>query len=145
MGHRVLELLAFRDKQYKRETKLIGILQVRRCARGGLLVGGRGDRGGVSLGVEARLVGARGVCVGVTYPLHTTHTATQFVSSTVWKALFNKVADSLERSTENEDECAYRHGWIDGWMGRSTVDRSLGLNVSRADEEALSFYQYTQT
>jgi hypothetical protein len=29
VGHRVLELLAFRDKQYKRETKLIGILQVR--------------------------------------------------------------------------------------------------------------------
>lgn len=28
VGHRVLELLAFRDKQYKRETKLIGILQV---------------------------------------------------------------------------------------------------------------------
>lgn len=29
VGHRVLELLSFRDKQYKRETKLIGILQVR--------------------------------------------------------------------------------------------------------------------
>ena len=54
VGHRVLELLAFRERQYKRETKLIGVLQ--------------------------------------------------FVSSTVWKALFNKVADSLERSTENEDE-----------------------------------------
>ncbi|EWM24637.1 Transport protein particle (TRAPP) component [Nannochloropsis gaditana] len=54
VGHRVLELLAFREKQYRREIKLIGVLQ--------------------------------------------------FVSSTVWKALFNKVADSLERSTENEDE-----------------------------------------
>jgi len=54
VGHRVLELLAFRERQYRRETKLIGVLQ--------------------------------------------------FVSSTVWKALFNKVADSLERSTENEDE-----------------------------------------
>ena len=30
VGHRVLELLSLRDKQYKRETKLIGILQVRR-------------------------------------------------------------------------------------------------------------------
>lgn len=29
VGHRVLELLSFREKQYKRETKLIGILQVR--------------------------------------------------------------------------------------------------------------------
>ena len=38
-----------------------------------------------------------------TYTIYT-H-ITQFVSSTVWKALFNKVADSLERSTENEDEC----------------------------------------
>jgi hypothetical protein len=54
VGHRMLELLAFRERQYRRETKLIGVLQ--------------------------------------------------FVSSTVWKALFNKVADSLERSTENEDE-----------------------------------------
>jgi len=50
----MLELLALRERQYRRETKLIGVLQ--------------------------------------------------FVSSTVWKALFNKVADSLERSTENEDE-----------------------------------------
>ncbi len=37
-----------------------------------------------------------------------TTTRAQFVSSTVWRALFNKVADSLERSTENEDECAWR-------------------------------------
>lgn len=36
VGHRVLELLAFRDKQYKRETKLIGILQVRACVCGGV-------------------------------------------------------------------------------------------------------------
>jgi hypothetical protein len=50
VGHRLLELLAFRERQYRRESKLIGVLQ--------------------------------------------------FVSSTVWKALFNKVADSLERSTE---------------------------------------------
>lgn len=29
----------------------------------------------------------------------------QYLSSTVWKHLFNKVADNLERSNENEDEC----------------------------------------
>jgi hypothetical protein len=29
----------------------------------------------------------------------------QYIQMTVWKYLFNKVADSLERSTENEDEC----------------------------------------
>lgn len=28
-----------------------------------------------------------------------------FIHSTVWKALFGKQADSLEKSTENEDEC----------------------------------------
>mmetsp|Transcript_19077 Transcript_19077/g.62160 ORF Transcript_19077/g.62160 Transcript_19077/m.62160 type:complete len:160 (-) Transcript_19077:735-1214(-) len=33
--------------------------------------------------------------------------ALQFVSSHCWKALFGKVADSLERSTENENECAF--------------------------------------
>lgn len=29
----------------------------------------------------------------------------QYVSNVVWKYLFNKPADNLERSTENEDEC----------------------------------------
>jgi trafficking protein particle complex subunit 5 len=29
----------------------------------------------------------------------------QYLSSTVWKHLFHKVADNLERSNENEDEC----------------------------------------
>lgn len=28
-----------------------------------------------------------------------------FIHSVVWKALFGKQADSLEKSTENEDEC----------------------------------------
>jgi hypothetical protein len=27
------------------------------------------------------------------------------VSNNIWRQLFNKAADSLERSTENEDEC----------------------------------------
>lgn len=31
-----------------------------------------------------------------------------FIHSTVWKALFGKQADSLEKSTENEDECKER-------------------------------------
>lgn len=31
----------------------------------------------------------------------------QFVSSHCWQALFGKVADSLERSTENENECMF--------------------------------------
>ena len=30
----------------------------------------------------------------------------QFVSNVVWRHLFNKAADNLERSMENEDECA---------------------------------------
>lgn len=29
----------------------------------------------------------------------------QYICSNVWKYLFNKAADNLERSTENEDEC----------------------------------------
>ena len=28
-----------------------------------------------------------------------------FIHTTVWKALFGKQADSLEKSTENNDEC----------------------------------------
>ena len=31
----------------------------------------------------------------------------QFISNIVWKHLFGKVADNLERSVENEDECKY--------------------------------------
>jgi hypothetical protein len=29
----------------------------------------------------------------------------QFICNVVWRHMFNKVADNLERSTENEDEC----------------------------------------
>lgn len=29
----------------------------------------------------------------------------QFVSNVVWRHLFNKAADNLEKSMENEDEC----------------------------------------
>lgn len=54
VGLRVLDLVTFREKLTKRETRVIGALQ--------------------------------------------------FVSSTCWKALFGKVADSLERSTEVDSE-----------------------------------------
>lgn len=33
-----------------------------------------------------------------------------FLNTTVWKALFGKQADSLERSTDNEDECKHTDG-----------------------------------
>ena len=29
----------------------------------------------------------------------------QFISTNVWKALFGKVADTLEKSNDNDDEC----------------------------------------
>jgi trafficking protein particle complex subunit 5 len=54
VGLRVLELLAYRNRDYKRETRLMGVLQ--------------------------------------------------FVSTQVWKALFGKAADSLERSIDHADE-----------------------------------------
>jgi Transport protein particle (TRAPP) component len=54
VGLRVLELLAYRSREYKRETKLMNILQ--------------------------------------------------FVSTVVWKSLFSKPADSLERSIDHADE-----------------------------------------
>eukprot|EP01118_Nematostelium_gracile_P000376 TRINITY_DN103_c0_g1_i2.p2 TRINITY_DN103_c0_g1~~TRINITY_DN103_c0_g1_i2.p2 ORF type:complete len:144 (+),score=32.36 TRINITY_DN103_c0_g1_i2:79-510(+) len=55
VGVRLLELITFREKNNKRETKLVGILQ--------------------------------------------------FISYTVWKVLFGKQADSLEKSNEQDDEC----------------------------------------
>jgi hypothetical protein len=54
VGLRVLELLAVRSKEYRRETKLMNLLQ--------------------------------------------------FISTTVWKNLFGKPADSLERSIDHADE-----------------------------------------
>lgn len=54
VGLRVLELLAYRSREYKRETRLMNLLQ--------------------------------------------------FVSTTVWKSLFGKAADSLERSIDHADE-----------------------------------------
>ena len=54
VGLRILELLAYRSREFKRETKLMSILQ--------------------------------------------------FVSTTVWKSLFGKPADSLERSIDHSDE-----------------------------------------
>lgn len=54
VGLRVLELLAYRNRDYRRETKLMNVLQ--------------------------------------------------FISTNVWKALFSKAADSLERSIDHADE-----------------------------------------
>lgn len=54
VGERVLELLCYREKASRRETRLLGILS--------------------------------------------------FIHTTVWKCLFGKAAESLERGTENEDE-----------------------------------------
>lgn len=54
VGLRVLELLAYRSREYRRETRLMGVLQ--------------------------------------------------FVSTQVWRGLFGKAADSLERSIDHEDE-----------------------------------------
>ncbi|KAI9029544.1 NO signaling/Golgi transport ligand-binding domain-containing protein [Phycomyces nitens] len=54
VGTRLLELLSWREKVPKRETRVLGVLY--------------------------------------------------FIHNVVWKALFNKQADSLEKSTENDDE-----------------------------------------
>ena len=55
VGTRLLELIVWRDKNSKRETRVLGILY--------------------------------------------------FIHTTVWKTLFGKQADTLEKSTENENEC----------------------------------------
>lgn len=58
MGVRMLELLVWREKNLRRETRVVGILS--------------------------------------------------FIHTTVFRALFGKPADSLERSNEREDECTWR-------------------------------------
>ncbi|KAG5437309.1 hypothetical protein PCANB_001102 [Pneumocystis canis] len=54
VGQKLLELIAWREKNFKREIRILGILQ--------------------------------------------------FIFSNVWKTIFNKQADALEKSKENEDE-----------------------------------------
>jgi hypothetical protein len=55
VGQRVLELIVWREKNSRRETRILGILQ--------------------------------------------------FIHTTVWKTLFGKAADALEKSRESDDEC----------------------------------------
>ena len=65
VGFRVLELHVLRDKNFKRESTILGALS--------------------------------------------------FVHSVIWKQLFGKVCDALEKSTENADECIFinfRYGII---------------------------------
>jgi trafficking protein particle complex subunit 5 len=59
VGQRVLELIVWREKNSKRETRILGILQ--------------------------------------------------FIHTVVWKTLFGKPADSLEKSRDNDDECTLTH------------------------------------
>ena len=55
VGSRVLELVSFREKSFKRETRLVSMLS--------------------------------------------------FIQGTVWKSLFGKQADSLEKSVDHDNEC----------------------------------------
>jgi len=57
VGQRVLELMVWREKNSRRETRILGILQ--------------------------------------------------FIHTTVWKTLFGKAADALEKSREADDECSF--------------------------------------
>jgi trafficking protein particle complex subunit 5 len=57
MGHRMLELMVYRDKKYQRETK-----------------------------VEAML---------------------HFINNVIWKNLFGKQADSLQKSSQKENQCMF--------------------------------------
>src|SRR3546814_9290115 len=36
----------------------------------------------------------------------------QYISNNIWKYLFGKHADSLERSMENEDACEFLQCWV---------------------------------
>lgn len=59
VGIRSLELIMWREKNIRRETRILGVLY--------------------------------------------------FINTTVWRTLFGKQADSLEKSTEHEDECTTLH------------------------------------
>lgn len=85
IGQRVTELIGLREHIVKRETRIVNMLQVLICYK--------------LCGIE----GKHGFLLKLT--LTSLPVYLQFVSNVVWRHLFNKAADNLERSMENEDEC----------------------------------------
>ena len=81
IGQRVTELIGMREHIVKRETRIVNMLQVKVISQ------------------QNRIDFAS--ILQMTLLLITS----QFVSNVVWRHLFNKTADNLERSMENEDEC----------------------------------------
>lgn len=79
IGQRVIELISCRDRLTKRETRIVNMLQVLT----------------EPLFVSYYTLRLKDVSLK---PL-------QYVSNVLWKYLFGKAADNLERSMENEDEC----------------------------------------
>lgn len=82
IGQRVTELIGMREHIVKRETRIVNMLQVQ-------------------LNLQLNRIA---ILASI---LHMTLLSIiyQFVSNVVWRHLFNKTADNLERSMENEDEC----------------------------------------
>ena len=82
IGQRVTELIGMREHIVKRETRIVNMLQVQHNT----------DKKSIH-GIVTFL---NMMLLPIAY---------QFVSNVVWRHLFNKTADNLERSMENEDEC----------------------------------------
>jgi hypothetical protein len=82
-------MLCHREKQSRRETRLINILQVRDKRPNGVAAATHTE----PANSPRLLTRVRPLC------------APQFVSTTCWKSLFGKAADALERGVDNEDEC----------------------------------------
>ena len=100
VGLRVLELLAYRSREYKRETKLMNVLQ--------------------------------------------------FVSTMVWKSLFGKAADSLERSIDHTDEFMIidynpitRYVPVESWNEWRTAMDLLVMMLIKIVEAYLCYFFYS--
>lgn len=81
IGQRVIELVPCRDRLTRRETRIVNMLQVSHSQH-----------------IQWPLLTSQ--LLRLTYMQYP-----QYVANVVWKHLFGKPADNLERSTENEDEC----------------------------------------
>lgn len=82
IGQRVTELIGMREHIVKRETRIVNMLQVQLILQ------------------EFRII-----LFALILHMTLSSITSQFVSNVVWRHLFNKTADNLERSMENEDEC----------------------------------------
>ena len=115
VGLRFLELLSYREKQNRRELRLLGILQVLRLLLPLVYF--------VVILLTYRIVFFYNIGLELL-----SHFRYQFIHNVVWRQLFGKTADALEKSAESDD--SYMIQERDPITNRFISTPSNGLNCA---------------